>query len=207
MTIDPVVKFCSECSEPIKCFGMSSGNNFGASYWTDGAEPSSMTIGDCPLALCPHCKAVIWRDNLAMEYYNWENPNKDINNKYLNMKFFPWYPPKDYVRILLKCGLNKHEEKAIREYLWRDYNNSKKAKTVTVPLSKSEESNLIALSKIIDEDTQKDILMKAEIFRELSDFSTASILLNKVTDKELLRYKTVIHNLVENKNPFLAKIQ
>jgi len=59
-----IIKKCSACSKLIKQETISSGNTFGATFWTDGKREAPMLPEQPWLVMCPHCHVPLWIDEL-----------------------------------------------------------------------------------------------------------------------------------------------
>jgi hypothetical protein len=76
-----------------------------------------------------------------------------------------------------------------------------------IPLNNDEQLNLKALAKLMDEFDDNDLLMKAEILRELGCFENALALLSKVGDKDLEKAVSFIGALSKLGDPCVRKFQ
>ena len=59
-----IIKKCSACSGLIEKYTVTSGNTFGAIFWTDGKMEAPMLSDNPKLVKCPHCGSLIWIDAL-----------------------------------------------------------------------------------------------------------------------------------------------
>ena len=55
---------CPDCLNSIKQYTFTSGNTFGATFWSDGRCIGPMVSPHAWLVLCPHCHARLWIDEL-----------------------------------------------------------------------------------------------------------------------------------------------
>jgi hypothetical protein len=62
------------------------------------------------------------------------------------------------------------------------------------------------LCHILNEEKDQDILMKAELFRELGEFDKALSLLEKIKDINIQNYKLKIKKLCNNRSTKIEQI-
>jgi len=205
MIIIPTIKFCSSCSQPIIDDCMMSGNTFGATFWTDGVIAAPMIMRECRCTLCPHCNAPIWLNELeSVKPKGWYG--EDTLAEYPEAKGPSMFISDDYMDLLANHSFPFEKERYLREHVWH-YNNDFRRDTDRVsPLSDREKENLLALVELLSDDTQENFLEKAEIFREMGDFSHTKELLEKVTDEKLQDMKKTIEIHIEKEDPFVAKV-
>src|SRR4030067_1169918 len=61
-----IIRKCTACAKPIEQDTISSGNTFGATYWTDGKCNAPMLPDQPWLVMCPHCHSALWIDELKI---------------------------------------------------------------------------------------------------------------------------------------------
>jgi len=84
------------------------------------------------------------------------------------------------------------DEKFIRIRIWQslnDYFRKGKEKEITQDKQDLNAENLTALLKLLDESDQNDLLMKAEVLRNLGWFVESKQLLDKINDVGLMQIK------------------
>lgn len=87
------------------------------------------------------------------------------------------------------------DEKFIRLKIWWSYNDYFRdghENDITPDMQKLNTENLIALLKILNETDDNDLLMKAEIFRQLGWFDESSELLNRMSNNSFAGVKEKI---------------
>jgi len=84
------------------------------------------------------------------------------------------------------------DEKFIRIRIWQSFNDyfrKGKEKEITQDMQDLNAENLTALLKLLDESDQNDLLMKAEVLRNLGWFVESKQLLDKINDVGLMQIK------------------
>ncbi|MFZ0472369.1 MAG: hypothetical protein WAL94_07125 [Bacteroidales bacterium] len=93
------------------------------------------------------------------------------------------------VRLSGACTLETiNAERYIRMKIWWSYNDyfrNGHQSEITLEMQKLNTENLIALIKILDEAVDNDLLMKAEIFRQLGWFDESKQLLYRMINNDL----------------------
>ena len=205
MTPGPtIIKKCSVCSKQIKQHTIGSGNTFGATFWTDGKREAPMLPDQLLLVLCPHCHASLWIDELIElgEVEPWGDGDSTFNDA-IEYKT----PSIDDYFVFLEKGVATHEkEHYVRLRAWWAGNDVRRTSNIEVPILPQEISNLTTLSQMLDESNANNILMKAEVMRELSRFEDAGALLATLDDKDLSEAVDIISSLVEKGDPYVREI-
>jgi len=83
-------------------------------------------------------------------------------------------------------------EKYVRIKIWwsyNDYSRNGQQDEITPDMQKLNIENLIALIKILDETDDNDLMMKAEIFRQLIWFVESRQLLDRMNNADLAQVK------------------
>jgi hypothetical protein len=84
------------------------------------------------------------------------------------------------------------DEKFIRIRIWQSFNDyfrKGKEKEITQDKQDLNAKNLTALLKLLDESDQNDLLMKAEVLRNIGWFVESKQLLDKINDVGLMQIK------------------
>jgi len=200
-----IIRKCSECSGLIEENTIMSGNTCGAKLWTDGKMDAPM-LPDSPwLVKCPYCQALIWIYELEVVGNIAAFSDKEA---YKDIRSYCLPELQDYFDELKKTSIDKEKEEYIRLHIWwkgndkRRYNDNTKEK-----LSEEEIRNLQALEKILDPYDDDSRILIAEIKRELGQFEEAEKLLNKPFDQELSHVVSIIRDLIQKRDPFVAEIK
>jgi hypothetical protein len=156
------------------------------------------------LVLCPHCGSPVWIEEL--EVVGRISPWQGGEEKFWEAARFHALPGKDYFALLTKKFTTPEKERYVRIRAWWAGNDVRRAAGKESPLSSSEVSNLGALTKLLDESDAGDLLMKAEVMRELGRFEDSLALLEKCVDESLLRAAAAIRKLAEDGDPYVREI-
>jgi hypothetical protein len=200
-----LIRKCSVCSNHIEQPTIVSGNTFGATFWTDGKREAPMLPDEPWLVMCPHCHAPLWIDEL--EELGEVEPFGETNSEFHNATEYEVPVLNDYFTALKQELTSFDKERYLRLRTWWAGNDARRTNIGRIPISSQEESNLIALLQILDESIDNDLVMKAEIMRELSRFEEAETLLAKPMDGMISQVATFIKNLASDKDPIVRKIE
>jgi hypothetical protein len=204
MTPGPtIILKCPDCSKSIEQSTIGSGNTFGATFWTDGKREVPMLPDQPWLIKCPHCKALLWIDELEeiARIEPWDRLAKFKDA-------IAYEPPSmdDYIGHLEKGVGSPDKEHYVRLRLWWDGNDARRACDKEIPFSSQEESNLIAFAEMLDEEDPNALVMKAEVMRELGRFDDARALLARSADENLSQAVKIIENLVAKDDRYVREM-
>jgi hypothetical protein len=73
-------------------------------------------------------------------------------------------------------------------------------KQITPKMYKKHTENLTALLKILNEIDNDELIMKAEVYRNLGQFEESKNLLNRITDANLASIKEKLLHEIKNQN-------
>ena len=198
----PLIKKCSSCSGLIQEKTLTSGNTFGAKYWTDGKREAPMLPDSLWLVKCPHCGALVWIDELK------EVGTKNLfrpDQKYKLSK--PYIAPgfKDYFDALKQSNLTDKKKRYLRIHAWWAGNDKRRNNSSNnIPMREVEKENLMELFKLLS--VKDSYIMKAEIQRELGEYDKAKEILSSSTNNQS-KAATFIGDFVKQKNPYVLEIK
>jgi hypothetical protein len=199
-----IIKKCSECAHLIEEFTIMSGNTFGATFWTDGKRDAPMLPDQLWFIKCPHCQALLWVDE--QEKVGEVDPFSD-DETFKEAQSYSEPALHDYFFELHKNGLDKKKERYLRIRAWWSGNDKRRdTKTVKQNLSDEEIENIQALYFMLDSSDENDRIMMAEIMREMGQFENAEMILEKPFTDELSEEVSIIGELIQKREPFVAKI-
>jgi hypothetical protein len=192
-----IILSCPFCGQYAKKRTIISGNTSGSQLWSDGKKISPMMPDFPSLVLCKKCDQFYWvRKELQVEevrdYREFETRNRDI--EYVEFPSFHQY---------FKALETINAERYIRMKIWWSYNDyfrNGHQSEITLEMQKLNTENLIALIKILDEAVDNDLLMKAEIFRQLGWFDESRQLLIRMSNDDLAWVKEKILIEISNRN-------
>lgn len=197
-----IVKKCSACSKSIADVRILSGNTFGAVYWTDGMRDARMLPDPPWLVCCPHCRALLWIDELEElgRVWPWEMDERFENTlDYKNPSVEDFY-------ALLKNGISDPvKQRYVRIQIWWKGNQIRRI-VPELAMPEAERTNLEALAAILPDSDDNYRLMKAEALREMGRFDEARTLLEQPFGEDVSMAAEFIRGLVEAKDPCLRKM-
>lgn len=178
---------CPNCSALAKQGSISSGNTFGAVYWSDAKCEARMLPESPALVACPNCGTYLWKKSLELvgkvEWYRpfrpaaaGETPAEWAKAPYLRS------PDGDDFTQALSAGLGDtpERERYIRVRLWWSLNDAYRTDNAG---HRGEDTaflgNLVRLALLLD-DSANDTLLQAEIARESGRFEQAVQLCDKI---------------------------
>lgn len=192
-----IIRECPKCRVPIEQGTMTSGNTFGARFWSDGKMGAPM-LPDYPwLVKCPKCKHLFWIDEakkLGDTDKGWKGQGK-VASRELETPTIS-----DFCKVVARVK-NKKKQRYIRTHLWHCANDRHRNEVSAekVSLSPQTKANMIALSKLLNEKDPWERLTKAEIARELGQFDRCVKLLSIRFDKRLNDTASAIKMLAQEK--------
>ena len=189
-----IIKECPVCSLLIRQYTITSGNTFGAILWTDGKRYAPMLPDQPLLVMCPLCQTLVWIDELRV--ISEDGSQKDSHGYFDKSVAYEMPSFNDYVTFLENNLLPSRKEHYVRLRLWWLDNDVRRDNANEIPLSSREMSNLTAFAELLNEENATDLLMKAEVMRELGRFDEANALLSRLTDRDLSKVAKFIKGLV-----------
>ncbi len=202
---------CPHCEKPARKTSLMSGNTLGSTLWSDGQRLSPMLLRNPSIVKCGDCGRVYWlsdatflgecsREGKLLERRAWKEAG-----------YIQEPDEKDYFRAL-KEGLAETaaQERHLRILTWwksnesqrRCYPNPEQAIDTSM-----RQDNIAALIPLLDEESPKDLLMKAEALRQLSRFDEALVILEQMTSSESLPVVLKLKKYCEEKNGYLQCIE
>ena len=184
---------CPHCGQFAKRKSLISGNTFGAKLWSDGRRIAPMLPEFPNLVLCKKCDKFYWvKDAKEVEKVNEfvliEADDQPENEKWKDIDYVEFPTFSQYFKALETIS----EEKYIRLSIWwsfNDYIRNGHENKITPDKQKLNAENLILLLTLLNEADENDLLMKAEVLRNLGRFEESRLLLDKVTNPDLIEVK------------------
>ncbi len=203
----PTLVSCPKCSQHFTLYTAVSGNTFGATYWTDGWIAAPMLPPDRDVVVCPYCQQPVWaQDCKAVEparkrndEYAWMNDEQE-HDPYERCKGFEVAHAADleeWKSLLHPLPEDPDRERYLRTRIWWRMNDRRRDSDVETPPDDEEVINMITLAAILIESEPSDLVMKAEIMRELGRFRLAAALIRRVRQKTAPVEAPFIRELIE----------
>jgi hypothetical protein len=218
---DDYIKACDKCGALGAVIVLTSGNTFGSTQWTDGRMFAPMLPLIPPYGKCPACNAVLYLPDLETvdrQPSTWYN--EDIRRKAKNFNSIPLFAELDEREWLeFASGYSRRDSqtKELRLLTWWASNDRYRighvySKSPCYGPSSEEDiesmriENLNKLKDIIFDEYQNNLLMLAEINRELGDFDAALKLLSEPLDGPLSQASTIIRDAASSLDPAVKQI-
>lgn len=175
-----LAKKCPDCAKYI-LDSTRSGNTLGSVLWSDGKLVGPMLPDVERLVLCPHCRAGIWIHELPelIEFINNNDVEIDANGQEYTVQYVESLTFADYMRYLATANIDADKQISVRHDAWWCENDNRRTDN-TIPLTPPEIANLRALLLLLNGTRAKQLIMKAEILRQLADFAAAQLCLESV---------------------------
>jgi hypothetical protein len=170
---------CPYCRKAFRLIDVASYNTIDAKFYTDGFIYGPMYDEGMYLMTCPHCSALLWRDDLREIDCIDEDDYRRIRDKEeLPLRFSLCDKQKYSEALHVFKNLSKNREKYLRIRTWWSYNDQYRQESENeYILTADQEANLKSLLKLLTE--PGEALMKAEILRELGDYSQCIAIIDK----------------------------
>lgn len=200
-----IIRKCSVCSKSIKQRTIGSGNTFGATFWTDGKREAPMRPDQPRLVLCPHCRASLWINEL--EELGEVEFTGDGHGKFKDAISYETPSIDDYVALLEKGVSSQEKERYVRLRLWWAGNDARRTIAAGIPMAAREALNLTAFAEMLDEEDANDLVIKAEVMRELGRFDDARALLARPVDKNMWQAVEFIKVLIMKGDRYVREMR
>ncbi len=179
MTPGPtIIRECPGCAKPLTQFTIGSGNTYAAKWWTDGKVDAPMLRKGRELSKCPDCQKLFWiadaKQLAELSFFG----EKATNAKWAQAKAIQSPVEEDYLTVARAAGLSREHELFAREQAWWLANDANRGRTDGIfTWSGARLENLQKLSALLNEKVDYEVVLKAEIARELGQFETCLNLL------------------------------
>jgi hypothetical protein len=198
-----IIISCPHCGQYAKKRTIISGNTFGSQLWSDGKKISPMMADFPSLVLCKKCDQFFWvKEAKTVEEVH---GHRELEEKWGNVDYVEFPSFHQYFKALETITA----ERFIRLKIWWSYNDyfrNGHQSEITPEMQKLNTENLIALIKILDETDDNDLLMKAEIFRQLGWFDESKQLLYRMNNNTLTGVKEKILVEISKQNDQVFKL-
>lgn len=179
MTIGPSnIRECPACAKPVEQPTLGSGNTFGARQWSDGFLDAPMMPELPRLAKCPHCTALFWVEEAKQLAKCW--PQEIESSRWPEANEIEGPSAEEFLGALPSVDGDAAKETFVRmRAWWRGNDRFRKGDADAPPFSDAERANLEALARMLDDSDPQQVIMKAEIARELGRFDRCLKLLER----------------------------
>jgi hypothetical protein len=178
---------CPNCVNILQNQSLLSGNTFDSKIYSDGKRIFPMLPEFPDLTKCKKCEHIFWLSKTReIGSYNWGEENNFLWQNADKAKFLTI--DEYFMALALNVAKDKSEEFYIRQRIWWSFNdrvrngndlyNSEEEKTKW-------ESNVSAFIKILDPDDVSQLIMIAELNRNLGNFEICLTLIESLTIPDL----------------------
>ena len=172
---------CPHCSALARQRSISSGNTFGAVYWSDAKRDAPMFPERPALVACPKCETFFWIESLELvgevDWYHRDNSPAE----WANAPYFRGFDGGDFIDALRAgAGDTPAHELYIRVRLWWSLNDAYRKDDA--PRGKRDKTFIDNLERfrLLLDGGPNDTLLRAEIERESGNFEQAIQLCDKL---------------------------
>jgi len=198
-----IIRQCPGCQEGVSQITIGSGNTFGAKWWTDGKRDAPMLPMLSALVKCPHCQKLFW---IADAKKLVELPWGIYEGKWANAKSALDPVEADYLAAAKAKGISREHELYARKRAWWLANDTVREHPKRVlAWGGARRENLEKLSALVKDQEECEIILKAEIARELGQFETCTKLLTRsFKDKDCESYAAFVRAFAKQKKSQVA---
>ncbi len=193
-----IIRQCPDCKKAVREFTIGSGNLFGAKWWTDGKVDAPMLPTLPELVKCPYCQKLFWiadakklaEGRLGSDGGKWAKAESALDPV-----------EADYLAAVKAKGISRAHELYARKRAWWLANDAvREHPKRAMAWSGPRRDNLEKLSALINEPEECEIILKAEIARELGQFETcAKLLTGSFKEKDCTSYAAFVRGLAREK--------
>lgn len=196
-----IIRQCPGCKKALREFTIGSGNSFGAKWWTDGKPDAPMLPMLPELVKCPDCRWLFWVADAKKLAELWFD-----EGKWANAKSTVDPVEDDYLAAAKAKGVSRTHQLYARKRAWWLANDTvREQSNRALVWSGARRENLEKLSALINEQEECDIILKAEIARELGQFETCTKLLARTfKEKGCESYAAFVRRLAREKKSKVA---
>jgi hypothetical protein len=191
-----IILECPGCKKGLREYSVGSGNTIGAKWWTDGKVDVPMMPLRHVLRKCPHCRELFWIADANTLAKFWVPEDKWAKAESLLDPV-----EEDYLAAAMAKGVTREREFEARKRAWWLANDTVRGRPErTLAWSGARRENLEKLSALINEHKECEIILKAEIARELGQFEACVKLLTRsFTENGCESYAEFVRGLAREK--------
>ncbi len=207
----PRIVVCPLCKGLAKYRYLLSGNYIDARLWTDGKLIAPMLPQPPEVVKCKHCKECYWLSEA--EKFSILNLLRILKASWTHPEFVEEPSEEEYYKAIGKnLAKTPQEEKALRILAWRRRNDAYRSETTSriemhVDTSPQWRENLESLLSVLDDVNESDLIVKAEILRQLGRFQDATEILERISSPGYTVFVSQIRDLCETRDTFVGEIR
>jgi hypothetical protein len=175
------------------------------------------------LVMCPKCRSPLWINELEQvgpdESNAWMSANPDLSlpafirkgdhNYAYRREAVAYATPtaEDYFSLLEKGIDDLEKERGIRLQAWWAKNDARRSTNGVIPMTEQEERNLASLGGLLDKNDYRDVVVEAEVMRELARFDDALAVLEQPIDERVAHTAEFIRILAAKHDRYVREIK
>lgn len=175
---------CPHCGAKARYPTLISGNTFGATYWTDGKRVAPMLPGLPQFVRCGSCGSCYWLEDEIED----DDGSADAVDEGRRLPYVKEASEAEMLEALRSGRVKGAEsERKLRVLAWWMSNDPLRTEHPLPDVRdagsmEARRGNLQALVALLDDFDDNDMIMRAEIHRELGDFDAARRQLDEIRD-------------------------
>jgi hypothetical protein len=200
-----VIRQCPGCTNVLREFTIGSGNLFGATWWTDGKQDAPGLPMRPELGKCPHCGTLFWiAEATKLAVISWTEDRA----KWSKVVSVEDPLEKDYLTAASAKGISEEHELSARKRAWWLANDTIRDRAKrSLNWSGARRENLEKLSALLSDKEECEVILKAEIARELEQFEQCTKLLARtLKEKDCESYAAFVRRLAQEKKSKVARL-
>jgi hypothetical protein len=215
MTLGPTkLVACPKCQGLATYQTLESGNTFGARCWSDGKQIAPMLPRPPAFVKCRHCPECYWLSDA-----------KEVGELPLAVRIDQvdpaWLAAEDveepteeqyYAAIAATSWTSREQENTLRILAWHRANDPFREQSDAEPriqrtLTGALRNNLELLAELLDEADENDLILHAEILRQLGKFQAATEILNRIDSPEYSQVVRQLRALCDRQDACLSELR
>ncbi len=190
---------CLNCNSYLRKGSLSSGNTIGAKLYSDGYSIAPMLPEFPKITICNNCGHIFWLTKICfVDTVGFgENKYEEADEaRFLNIK--------EYFKALdNKLYSSDDDELFLRLRIWWSFND--RVRSNREIFENEEEKNLwrsnaVRLIEMLHDEDNSDIIMKAELYRNMGEFEKCLNTLNIIKEKDFDWLKSDFEENCKNRN-------
>jgi len=178
---------CPNCDNILQNQSLLSGNTFDCKIYSDGKRIYPMLPEFPDLTKCKKCKHIFWLSKTnEIGSYNWGDENNLLWQNADKAEFLTI--DEYFMALALNVAKDKSGEFYIRQRIWWSFNDRVRNGKVLYNSEEEKtrwESNINGLIKILDPDDVSQLIMIAELNRNLGNFEICLTIIESLDNPDL----------------------
>lgn len=184
---------CPFCGEKKEILNLASGNTFGARHWSDQKMIAPMLPQVSPVQKCPAC------GKYYLEYNQTYEEGDGWSSERGELSYQQW--KEAYAQLQSDKSITKNDLQIVRHQLIQAFNDDYYRYDVDEAPAEEETFFVNVIHEYIDACSwnKKNLLFKAELYREAGEMSKCAEVLSKISLEKLQDYEAKIYKEIESR--------